>query len=163
VTQHVTVRLPSIILLAPLVASACASTRAQDSTEPAAANEAEDLRENYAVAPQGTIEAQLGRGALVFEENCDLCHGARGQGREGVIDTPQVTGEGALASGEHAVSNAQQLYDYVSANMPEDSPGSLSREQYWDVVAYLASENGVELTGQVDPESASTVTLPSSP
>jgi hypothetical protein len=34
------------------------------------------------------------------------------------------------------------LYEHISETMPEDDPGSLTRQQYVDVVAYILRLNG---------------------
>jgi hypothetical protein len=48
-----------------------------------------------------------------------------------------VGGNKRIASYE----NTKRLYDYVSATMPFDAPGSLAPEQYWNAIAYLLDEN----------------------
>jgi PQQ-dependent dehydrogenase (methanol/ethanol family) len=37
---------------------------------------------------------------------------------------------------------AAQLYDFISRQMPQNNPASLSRQQYLDVTAYVLSRNG---------------------
>lgn len=37
--------------------------------------------------------------------------------------------------------DTDRLYDYVSRTMPFDDAGSLSEEQYWEVIAYLLDAN----------------------
>jgi mono/diheme cytochrome c family protein len=36
------------------------------------------------------------------------------------------------------------LFEHVSTNMPQDRPGSLSPQQYIDVVAYILQLNGLQ-------------------
>ena len=34
-----------------------------------------------------------------------------------------------------------RLYDYISRTMPFDNPGTLSEQEYWDVIAFLLDAN----------------------
>jgi hypothetical protein len=44
--------------------------------------------------------------------------------------------------------------------MPLGNPGSLSREQYWSLVAYLLQQNGIEPDAQpLNEETAGEITL----
>lgn len=68
----------------------------------------------------------------------------RGGGRGGV--GPRIIGPG---HGLAKYGTAQGLYDYVGVAMPQNAPGSLRDEQYWQVVAYLLARN--ELLGGNQP------------
>jgi mono/diheme cytochrome c family protein len=108
---------------------------------------------------------QLKRGSELYWGICMACHGDVGQGLTdewrdafGVIDrncwqshchgpdhppegflipkdklAPSVAGSGKLAR----FQNAQELHDYVLANMPWWDPGQLTDEEAWQVTAYL--------------------------
>ncbi|HZW03254.1 MAG TPA: cytochrome c [Anaerolineaceae bacterium] len=91
---------------------------------------------------------QVAAGAEVFEAECVECHTAGGIG-------PELN-----AATLSAYGNAQALYDYTSANMPLDAPGSLSEQQYWDVTAHVLQEAG-QLPADVvlGPDTASGVTI----
>ena len=81
--------------------------------------------------------AQALRGATVYTQSCMMCHGATLQGGAG----PSLTGKPfRLAYGG---GTAATLYDFISQQMPQDKPGSLSRRQYLDVTAYILSRNGI--------------------
>jgi alcohol dehydrogenase (cytochrome c) len=81
---------------------------------------------------------QANGGALVYQQNCAACHGAKLQGAAG----PTLVGSGFMhrwASGERSVGDFHAL---IKSTMPLQSPESLSTKQYIDVVAYLLSQNG---------------------
>jgi PQQ-dependent dehydrogenase (methanol/ethanol family) len=42
----------------------------------------------------------------------------------------------------YGAGTAAPLYDFISRQMPQNSPGSLSQQQYLDVTAYILSRNG---------------------
>lgn len=111
---------------------------------PAASVEAEELEESLADSPMASVEAQVASGAGLFDQECDLCHGMKGQGKDGVIDAPQVIGRTALAQRLNrgaGYDTARGLFDFVSKQMPHDDPGDLTDAQYWDVVAYILYES----------------------
>ena len=48
---------------------------------------------------------------------------------------------------------------FVVANMPPKAPGSLSPEEYWAILAFDLSANGVTLEQKLTPELAPTLTI----
>lgn len=71
---------------------------------------------------------QADRGGTTFDRVCSYCH-----------STGEFSGSTFLrAWGGAAVG---QFYRLVSTTMPYDGPGSLSRQQYTDVIAYILSLN----------------------
>jgi mono/diheme cytochrome c family protein len=76
-----------------------------------------------------TIE-QANRGAMVYRDVCSECHEAL-----------EYTG------GDFRTKwNGRSLFDLVDLlrnTMPDENPGTLSRQQYSDVVAYMMKLNGV--------------------
>lgn len=74
-------------------------------------------------------------GQSVFANRCASCHGADGQGGT----APAVIGASAHL-GEY--NTAQGLLGYVETNMPALNPGSLSHQEYLNIVAYLLIQNG---------------------
>jgi len=77
---------------------------------------------------------QVASGREVYTGECAQCHGENGEGDTG----PLVIGGGKrIATYESTV----RLYDYVSRTMPFDEPGTLTPEQYWNVIGYLLDEN----------------------
>jgi PQQ-dependent dehydrogenase (methanol/ethanol family) len=84
----------------------------------------------------GYTAEQALRGAAAYAQYCVNCHGVNLQGESG----PALTGQTLrLAYGE---GTAAQLYDFISRQMPQDRPGSLTRQEYLDVTAYILSRNG---------------------
>lgn len=73
-------------------------------------------------------------GQEVYAQECAECHGDEGGGGTG----PAVIGDGAQLG---TYGDAQRLYDYISATMPQNNPGSLSDQQYLEVLAYMLVEN----------------------
>jgi alcohol dehydrogenase (cytochrome c) len=80
--------------------------------------------------------AQAARGATVYTQYCTQCHGANLQGESG----PALSGQ--VLRQAYGAGTAAQLYDFISRQMPQNSPGSLSQEQYLNVTAYILSRNG---------------------
>ncbi len=85
----------------------------------------------------GYTNAQALSGATVYAESCVQCHGANLQGESG----PPLTG--VMFSQAYGAGTAAQLYDFISRQMPQNAPGSLSQRQYLDVTAYALSRNGL--------------------
>ena len=77
---------------------------------------------------------QIAAGREVYTAECAQCHGANGEGGTGPL---VIGGNKRIAS----YGSTERLYDYVSRTMPFDEPGSLTPEQYWNVIAYLLEEN----------------------
>jgi alcohol dehydrogenase (cytochrome c) len=80
--------------------------------------------------------AQASRGAAVYAQDCAQCHGASLRGDSG----PPLTGPTFQQA--YGTGTAAQLYDFISRQMPQDKPGSLSQQQYLDVTGYILSRNG---------------------
>lgn len=132
------------------------------SGERGAEAEAEETEEALVDSPAGTVEAQVARGAGIFDRNCDSCHGMRGQGDGMFGDGPPLVGPDADVSGSHGrtFASAAELHRFVWREMPNDHPGTLSPEDAYDVVSYLLYANKISLTAPLSPESAPTVKLP---
>lgn len=81
--------------------------------------------------------AQASDGASVYVQTCASCHGPNLQGESG----PPLMGS-TLKAG-YGAGTAAQLYDFISRQMPQNAPGSLSQRQYLDVTAYLLEQNGI--------------------
>lgn len=70
----------------------------------------------------------------MYAAECAQCHGENGEGGTGPL---VIGGNKRIASYE----STERLYDYVSRTMPFDEPGTLTPEQYWNVIAYLLDAN----------------------
>jgi mono/diheme cytochrome c family protein len=76
----------------------------------------------------------VARGQAVYSQSCQRCHGADREGGQG----PAL---GSSTLGQYR--SADQLLAYVQGAMPYDSPGSLTEQQYRDVVAFLRQMAGL--------------------
>lgn len=90
-------------------------------------------------------EAQVDRGELLFEERCHLCHG-------GDI-APDVMGPRFNNAWDGA--SLGELFEYIQLTMPQDLPGSLTVQEYADVIAHILGGAGFpagseELPADVD-------------
>lgn len=73
---------------------------------------------------------QANRGRDVYAGMCQSCHAASSH-----------TGE--IFAGFWAGKTVGDLFAYIAEKMPKNEPGSLSREEYADVVAHLLRLNGM--------------------
>jgi hypothetical protein len=90
-------------------------------------------------------EAQAHRGEILFEERCHICHG-------GDI-APDVRGPRFNTVWDGA--SLGELFEYIKLTMPQDLPGSLTDQEYADVIAHMFGGAGVpagseELPGDVE-------------
>ena len=83
-------------------------------------------------------EPQAARGAITFSASCARCHSSE----------PNAGEEGRRLAGDHfwqsfRESTVDHLLDFVSKNMPNGAGGSLSANNYADLVAFILSQNGL--------------------
>lgn len=124
------------------------------------------------MTPPAKGPTQADAGATLYYYHCMACHGDKGQGLttewraqwdvehqncarsachgprhppEGFSFpknfAPGIVGLNTLGNYE----NAQALYDFVSTKMPYQAPGSLEEHEYWQLVAYLLRQRGVNV------------------
>ncbi len=91
-------------------------------------------------------------GAVVFAAQCAVCHGVKG---EGLPAAPALVGRepregfpfGESLQYLRTVGNywpyATTLYDYITRAMPAATPGSLSPDETYAVVAWILAENEI--------------------
>ena len=72
--------------------------------------------------------AQADRGIAVFKSKCASCHAPN-----------RFTDDFFYQS--FAGKPLWEMFDVISDSMPEDNPGSLKKEEYADVIAYLLKLN----------------------
>jgi len=77
-------------------------------------------------------EEQAKRGEKVSTEQCARCHGQTLTGAEAA---PALVGDVFNANWEGVALG--DLFERIRISMPQDTPGSLSRQQNADVIAYL--------------------------
>lgn len=81
-------------------------------------------------------EEQARRGLLVYQQECQRCHGANLGGME--MAGPLV---GPVFTSNWNGVNMGDMLDRVRMSMPQDRPGTLSRQRIADVLAYMLSAN----------------------
>jgi mono/diheme cytochrome c family protein len=81
-------------------------------------------------------EEQAKRGQAVFIDACSNCHG---RDLEGADMTPGLTGAGFTSNWDGLTVG--DLSERIRISMPLNSPGTLSRQQNTDVVAYILRFN----------------------
>ncbi len=126
-------RLATLLAIAPaltLLAMACSSPLADSPTAPAPVPTVSSPTASPTIGQLGD------QGKAVFASRCAKCHGANGQG----VTAPAVIGPGeALAK----YNTAQGLLSFIGASMPLDAPGSLTQQQYQQVLCYLLVQNNL--------------------
>jgi cytochrome c len=83
-------------------------------------------------------DAQAESGQKIFATQCVLCHGEQLQGKVG----PALAGEQFLSVSQFQELTAEYLFRFMSKQMPANAPGSLSKTDYLDVLAYILKVNG---------------------
>ena len=87
------------------------------------------------------VAVDYGRGKVVYEQQCALCHGSNGAGQQaydGSMVFPSLWGDASFnwGAGMASIKNAAA---FVKANMPLSHGNSLSDQDAWDVAAYMDS------------------------
>ena len=86
------------------------------------------------------------KGAAVYEQKCQACHGAKGAGQP---NDRLVGGHGTLASAApiRTIGSywpyATTVFDYVRRAMPYTQPQSMTNDEVYAVTAYLLHLNGI--------------------
>ena len=143
--QRISILLPALAL-AGLVA--CDSTSSYGSSQAAL-----------------TAADQIARGGELYAATCARCHGSSGQGTD---KGPLVVGQGALPLHPRAgqkrsgpFRTAADVANFVVVAMPpdEDVRQEIQPEDYWAVLAFALSANGVQLEEPVSPDNAASIVL----
>jgi mono/diheme cytochrome c family protein len=118
---------------------------------------------------------QYERGRHLFWLNCAACHGDRGQGLTDEYRNLYVEDANCWARGCHAGHNEdkgfpiprvvpavisstgtllpfatpEDIFEFLRTTHPPQNPGIMSDQDYWDLVAYLLTENGRLPAGEV--------------
>ena len=105
---------------------------------------------DISVAPDGVGlppgSGTAAKGAVVYEQKCQACHGAKGAGQP---NDRLVGGQGTLASAAPVRTigsywpYATTVFDYVRRAMPYIQPQSLTDDEVYAVTAYLLNLNGI--------------------
>jgi mono/diheme cytochrome c family protein len=99
---------------------------------------------------------QQAHGKALYNDKCASCHQ---ETLKGSTETPPLTGD--MFWGNWETYSANNLVEQVRSTMPEDNPGSLTRQEYVDIVAYILKFNEVAFTGDLpmDADSLKKVTI----
>jgi mono/diheme cytochrome c family protein len=81
-------------------------------------------------------QEQAKRGQTAYADSCAQCHNADLSGGDSV---PALAGTDFLSTWN--TKTVGDLFDRIRTSMPADKPGTLSREQGADIVAYMLSVN----------------------
>jgi len=115
----------------------------------------QDLAKYFAIPPDGRGlppgSGTATKGAKLFADQCAVCHGDKLQGNPapGLGGDRLIGGRGTLASNapvktvESYWPYATTLFDYIKRAMPFTSPGSLSDDDVYSLVAYILAEADV--------------------
>ena len=82
-------------------------------------------------------EAQAARGEKVYTESCATCHGPKLEG----TSTAGPTLSGPDFTNGWKDMSAGALLSKISQDMPSSAPGTLTPEQYADVMSFVLSVN----------------------
>jgi alcohol dehydrogenase (cytochrome c) len=81
-------------------------------------------------------QAQIG--AQIYSGSCSVCHGSKLQGGA----APALSGPAFAQSLKATYTTASALFALISTQMPVNNPGSLSKTQYTQVLAFILAKNG---------------------
>jgi S-disulfanyl-L-cysteine oxidoreductase SoxD len=81
-------------------------------------------------------DAQVKRGADVYQAQCATCHDAQ---LAGSGTAPPLAGTDFMANWKD--ENVGSLFERIRATMPADNPGSLKRDQVADLIAFILNFN----------------------
>jgi len=97
-------------------------------------------------------DAQADRGMASFGRSCSGCHVLTPEGRAPLAGDPFWKSFAQKTVGE--------LFEFVSANMPNGAPGSLSESTYADIVAVILKSNGLPAgTTELSPKAIAEVQI----
>ncbi len=88
--------------------------------------------------PAVYTSAQATAGATVYAAQCGACHGSALEGVAG----PALKGDQFKAMATAQGLNGLTLHQVIAQSMPQTDPGSLTPDQYNEVVAYILQQNG---------------------
>ncbi len=141
----------------------------------------QELAGFFAIAPDGRRlppgRGTYTQGQAIYADQCAACHGDKLEGwARGMAMPPEMAamGDGRLVGGRGTLATpmpvltvesywpyATTLWDYIKRAMPQATPGSLSDEDVYSLVAYILGEaNILPKSAAVDADSLPAVTMP---
>ena len=82
------------------------------------------------------LEGDVPHGQQVYVSQCAACHGVDGAGVAPVL--PPIWGQDSYNDGA-GMNNPAKMAAFLTYNMPQNHPGTLTPQQAWDVSAYVHS------------------------
>lgn len=113
-----------------------AAREAAQAEQAAASAEAEEYEERTIYDGVYTVE-QRDAGRALYAKHCVTCHGAHLRGSPG---GPRIVGP--VLNDKYDGAPLSAYYDYVRYAMPKGQIGSLTEQQYVDVIAFVLSVHG---------------------
>ena len=108
--------------------------------DPVSITRAEDDGLSASILDGVFTEAQAERGKAMYSAPCGMCHGRRLNGApddEDMLSTPPLARAKFLRTWQGR--SLATLFEYTRATMPQNNPGSLTDEEYLDIIAYMLS------------------------
>jgi S-disulfanyl-L-cysteine oxidoreductase SoxD len=107
---------------------------------------------------------QTAAGEKLYQDHCASCHGGKG---EGGGKSPKLVGAGALSTDppkeakqrKSKFNNANDVFEFVSKNMPPGQGGSLKDHEYWSIIAWDLKANGATSAKKLDSSTGASVSL----
>jgi mono/diheme cytochrome c family protein len=96
-------------------------------------------------------DEQSRRGEALYGAQCASCHGDDLAGG-GTESAPTLAG--GKFRGQWDGRTLADLFDRTFATMPQDAPGSLTREQHADILAFVLARNGFPSGARTLPSAA---------
>lgn len=97
-------------------------------------------KSKHAKVPALFTEDQANKGAIAYYQNCAMCHGPVLNGQAGGYSGPALKGaDFADPSYDFHVSD---IFNFVAKQMPAATPGSLPKDQYVQIMAFILQQNG---------------------
>ena len=98
----------------------------------------------WGAAAAGTSKPTLYRasqataGALPYAANCSACHGQRLEGGAG----PPLSGSALAVRARSERLTVGDMFSFLAQQMPLNEPGTLRRDEYVDIMAFILRANG---------------------
>jgi mono/diheme cytochrome c family protein len=93
---------------------------------------------------------QIARGEAVWNRICVECHGPDSTN----LDAPLLLRQDSL----RRFPTAAAAHKFVSESMPSENPGTLTPEEYWDVLAFLLAQSNIGAgDAPLGPDTAGTI------
>jgi thiosulfate dehydrogenase len=93
-----------------------------------------------------TLPADTTRGRVVYESTCAVCHQQDGGGA-GVI--PALWGPHSYSIGA-SMARVERAASFISRNMPQSAPGTLTAQQAFDVAGFINAQPRPDSPGKQD-------------